>query len=299
MDKSIFWLASFPKSGNTLLRSILSSLFFTKDGNFDLETLKTINQFERTDRILKNKKLFNNDLYNLNKTPILYKYIRSLQTKKALELKEDFTFLKTHSGLFEIGGNAFTNKENTRGIIYVVRDPRDVCISWSKYLGISIDDSIENMISDFSSSPWAEPDKEIFEDKHRPKYLLSSWEKHVQSWTSINWDVPLKIIKFEDMVYDKKKILYEIIEFFEKNYNFKFQDIKSRVNNIVISTDFKKLKQEEKSKGFFESSGNSNFFSVGEKNQWINKLEKKQIEKLENKLGHIMKRFNYKLNVEF
>ena len=31
----IIWLASYPKSGNTLLRSILSTYFFSEDGDVD------------------------------------------------------------------------------------------------------------------------------------------------------------------------------------------------------------------------------------------------------------------------
>ena len=60
-DKSIFWVASFPKSGNTLMRSILTSLFFTNNGNFSLEILKYIDQFENTSHILNNKKIFGKD----------------------------------------------------------------------------------------------------------------------------------------------------------------------------------------------------------------------------------------------
>ena len=41
----IIWLASYPKSGNTLLRSMISAYFFTKDGNFNFKTLNNINQF--------------------------------------------------------------------------------------------------------------------------------------------------------------------------------------------------------------------------------------------------------------
>ena len=41
----ILWLASYPKSGNTLLRSLLASYFFTKDGIFDFELLKKITYF--------------------------------------------------------------------------------------------------------------------------------------------------------------------------------------------------------------------------------------------------------------
>ena len=48
MNKHIFWLASYPKSGNTLLRAILAALFFTENGIFNLKLLETIRQFEST-----------------------------------------------------------------------------------------------------------------------------------------------------------------------------------------------------------------------------------------------------------
>ena len=57
MSKHIFWLASYPKSGNTLLRAILSSLFFTNSGIFNLKLLDTIAQFESTFNIIKLKDL--------------------------------------------------------------------------------------------------------------------------------------------------------------------------------------------------------------------------------------------------
>ena len=41
----IIWLASYPKSGNTFVRSLLSSYIFSKDGNFNFELLKEIKQF--------------------------------------------------------------------------------------------------------------------------------------------------------------------------------------------------------------------------------------------------------------
>ena len=41
----IIWLASYPKSGNTFLRSLLSSYLLTKDGNFKINSLKKIKQF--------------------------------------------------------------------------------------------------------------------------------------------------------------------------------------------------------------------------------------------------------------
>ena len=46
----IVWLASYPKSGNTLVRSFIYSLLFSNDGNPKLDELNRIKQFpnERT-----------------------------------------------------------------------------------------------------------------------------------------------------------------------------------------------------------------------------------------------------------
>ena len=34
------WLASYPKSGNTLVRALIASYLFSKDGNFNFEIIK-------------------------------------------------------------------------------------------------------------------------------------------------------------------------------------------------------------------------------------------------------------------
>ena len=45
---------------------------------------------------------------------------------------------------------------------------------------------------------------------------MSSWENHFISWTSIDWNIPYLILKYEDLVYDKKNTLQKIVLFFEK-----------------------------------------------------------------------------------
>ena len=41
----IIWVASYPKSGNTYLRSFLASYYFSEDGKFDFDQLLKIHQF--------------------------------------------------------------------------------------------------------------------------------------------------------------------------------------------------------------------------------------------------------------
>ena len=295
MGNQIFWISSYPKSGNTLIRSIVTALFFTDDGKFKLEKLKNISQFEITSLVEKNKHLFDNNYLKLGNTELFYKYIEKLQSKEALGFDQDFIFLKTHSGLFAIGENAFTSEENTRGIIYILRDPRDVCISYSKHTGLTINETIEFMINDYATNNWVEsPSKgSLFNDQDRPKSFYSSWEKHVLSWTSIRWKSPKMILRFEDLIINKEEVINEIINFFEKNYRFKFENKDKKIQNIMTSTDFLKLKEEEEQKGFEESTSHSSFFSVGKKNQWKSILNNKQKKKIEEKFNKVMKDFNY------
>ena len=43
--QNIFWLASYPKSGNTMLRLFLSLYFFSEDGVLkDFKVIKNINK---------------------------------------------------------------------------------------------------------------------------------------------------------------------------------------------------------------------------------------------------------------
>ena len=41
----IIWIASYPKSGNTWVRSFLSAYYFSKDGKFDINNLNRIEDY--------------------------------------------------------------------------------------------------------------------------------------------------------------------------------------------------------------------------------------------------------------
>ena len=302
MSKHIFWISSYPKSGNTLLRSILISLFFTNDGIFNLKMINKIVQFEENRLIYENRNIFKNDFEKISKPDIFYKYILELQKKNILNFSEDFQFFKSHSGNFSIGGHDFTKEENVRGFIYIIRDPRDVCISWSKHMGITIDESIKFMKNNLACLEWNEAGKykKNHNNKIKPVQLLSSWDKHIISWVNVKWAVPKLIIKYEDLVYNKKLVLNNIINFFISNYGFQFHNLDIKKSNILKSTSFYKLKREEEISGFNEKSSKNDgsFFSVGKKNQWKKILNKQQIDIINNNISfrEIMHRFNYEIS---
>ena len=157
MSKKIFWIASYPKSGNTLIRAILASLFFTKDGIFSFEILKKIQLFENFRHLNFIKKENMQDYKKLSDLKILSKYWLKMQSKENLGLRDgEFCFLKTHSAQLTYFDNYFTDIKHTLGFIYIIRDPRDVLISYTHHSMNSLDESIFHMTNNTAALDYVE-----------------------------------------------------------------------------------------------------------------------------------------------
>ena len=279
MNKKIFWIASYPKSGNTWMRAIISSFFFTKNGKFNFDLLKNVGYFDVSTRYKFIKHLNNSDFTNLHKLATISKY--RLEAQIRVDFLEDFSFFKTHNANIKINNFKYTNEKHTLGLIYLVRDPRDVVISYANHQEKNFDMTINHLLDK----------RTITRDKYRLPTLLSSWDLHYESWKRLK--VPKIIIKYEDLLKNTKKVVNELSHFFEQNYNFKFKNKKFLIDNIILSTKFNIFKKYEENYGFQESKGKSIFFKEGKSNQWSKKLQKKQIEKIENSLNKTMKELNY------
>ena len=297
MSKHIFWIASYPKSGNTLIRSILSSLFFSDTGIFNFDLLKKIVSFEELSRLTK---CYNTRAENINiknwkeKNILIFQNLRDIQKKTNFGFNEDFAFFKTHFNRKNFDGQSFLVDEYLRGIIYIYRDPRDVCVSWARHSSLSKNESIDFMLNKSAWINWL--GKEKFKNYRNdvPVYL-SSWEEHVKSWTDLKYNCPFLLLNYEDLVYQKKDIINKLIDFFEDNFKIKISNKDIKINNILNSTSFNNLQNLELKQGFNESINENKFFAVGQKDQWKSELEQNQIKIIEDKFGLIMKKLKYKL----
>ena len=116
----IIWLASYPKSGNTLLRSILSAYFYSADGNFKFENLYKISQFPAIHHFMSLG-------VNIDDEGEVFKNF--INAQKLINENKKAKFFKTHSSLCRMSNCNFTDLKNTLGAIYVIRDPRNVITS--------------------------------------------------------------------------------------------------------------------------------------------------------------------------
>ena len=60
--------------------------------------------------------------------------------------KEDQLVLKTHNMLFNFDKKfPFTNLDNSLGVVYIVRDPRNVVLSYARHLDVSTEETMKLM----------------------------------------------------------------------------------------------------------------------------------------------------------
>ena len=274
MFKNIF-LASYPKSGNTWLRAIILSALQQKN-IINIKDLAKI-------RLLSDKMnftSFKNKIYE-KKGLIDYDWMSKniiLCQKKLNENTKYNFFFKTHS----VRHKSFTNETVNAGFIYIVRDPRDIVVSLSNFLGINLDEAINQVVFN----------KQLMTNANGARELVSNWELNIKSWLEYK-TVPCLFIRYEDLLIKPNNIILKIIAFINIVTNKNILNNKKNIDKIIKNTNFKILQSQEISNGFNEASKHSKFFRSGTLNQWKDVLSNTQVQIIDNNLQPLMKYFNY------
>jgi aryl sulfotransferase len=271
-----YWLASYPKSGNTWLRIFLQSLIAGgKEVNLNaLDLVSSVGSREHFDRILD---IASSDLTDdeiARARPAQYK-IESLEARHPL-------IRKVHDvwGLTPAGESLFPS-ELTLGAVYIVRDPRDVAVSYAHHMSWTVDRTIAFM---------ANPSAVIAMSKRRialqlPQHL-SSWSRHVESW--LDAPVRLLLIKYEDMLADP------VVRFGEVARFLGIDSTPVAIEAAVNATRFDRLRAVEDKNGFTECmSGADRFFRRGVAGGWRDTLSSEQVVRIEADHRSMMRKLGY------
>ena len=271
----IFWIASYPKSGNTWLRTLISAYYYSKDGIFNQSILKNIGQFPE-------KRHFRDFNYDPNKVADTARFW--IKSQENINSDEKIRFFKTHNTFGKVNDCDFTNKDNSAGCIYIVRDPRNVITSLENHYEMDHEKSLKWMTN---SKNYIYDVMNVKKDGYSDFQFISSWSTNYKSW-NIQKKIPIKIIKYEDLLKETFVVFKDIVEFVNKTLNIKEKIDIDKLKNSVNSTNFNKLKNDEKNNGFIEavlSKKNEEkipFFNLGPDNDWRKILDKDKQEKLTN-----------------
>ena len=290
----IVWLSSYPKSGNTWLRTIIGQ-FFEKDFNEDkvFENSKKIRVYPSKIDYLEIDEIFNSKIYpQEKKKEILDKTIMNWSlTQSKINLNENIHYFKTHNMLCKLNINdkfySFTNLENTVGVIHIVRDPRNVLTSLKNHFSFQDDESALKFMSNENQTTGL--------DENNIPQFISSWKSHYNSWK--RFPKNNLMIKYEDLLSDTKNQILRLIDHIN---NFTQISISNYdLNKIINNSSFENLKRLENQGKFDENSINNNsgeiktFFNMGKKNDWKIILNHKTRNIIEKKFKNEMIELGY------
>jgi aryl sulfotransferase len=272
--RRITWVASYPKSGNTWVRAIVECIVHP-ERPLDINALGvTAPSFAR----LTQKYVARNGIRVPASAPGEVRRCWTPLQRELCEASDEPLFLKTHNVAARFDSGPFPDPESTAGAIYILRDPRDVALSYAWHYKMTLGLAVVALCT-----------SSAFNNKQHASgltELLMSWGEHVQGWTSLK-TCPLLVLRYEDLLADPATAARQIGEFLDKPLS------PDQGAAIAAATSFQELRGQERARGFNEAVRREGFFRTGTAGQWREVADPSVFQPLIDKNGRIMRRHGY------
>lgn len=273
----INWIASYPKSGNTWVRILLT--FYRKPELAETSLHQLDGVISATDASLFDELTgaTSSDLTLEHLLPLRPGFHRALVD----ELPEN-RLAKTHD-LARLGdGSPLFWAESTARAIHLVRNPLDVALSYASHTGVPLDDMIKTMAK--ADAKIGRRDTRLNIALEQP---LGSWSTHTDSWTEVT-EFPVLTLRYEDLLADTEQGLTKVLRFLGT------EPEPERVRGAVELARFDRLKAKEAAEGFaIPVAPGAQFFRSGQSDGWRHHLSPSQVDRIREDHGATMARFGY------
>lgn len=274
MKRSIVWLASYPKSGNTWMRIFLAN--YLSDAKKPLE-INQIQRFGFGDSKPNRYKAAAGRKIDIN-DPEATLRVRDRVLQGIVANNADVNFVKTHNCRNQAFGVELIPARYTRQAIYILRNPLDMVLSYARHYGMTHEQTVE-FIGRADSANQA--------DATTTWQFLGNWSDHVKDWTQ-GGAFPVLALRYEDLLDDPQTHFAKTLEFMGVPI------VPERLDRAIRFASFDELKKQEDKSGFQEKSPHSErFFAKGQAGQWKDDLDPALVAKVRRDHKRMMKKYGY------
>ena len=274
-SRGLIWLASYPKSGNTWLRAFLHNFLRNGPAPHDINRLLDLTATENDASLYRRLDPRPASLYSVDDVQRMREHVH----RAISESFPDHVLVKTHNARIEVAGRPLVTPEVTAGAIYIVRDPRDVAISYGSHLNLPVDEVIAMMAEPGAAT--GSTDAQVFE-------RLGTWSQHVASWIEPDGK-PLLVLRYEDMHAAPLETFGRVARFLGAPAE------PARLDRAIRFSRFDELAAQERAQGFIERpAAVERFFGHGRPGLWRSVLSAPQAFRLKRSHAAVMARFGYR-----
>ena len=272
---ALFFLASFPRSGNTFLRVLIANYLNDRPGPVALADLPNFTRGEHIERLW-------GDI--VGAPPAMRTVEAEWRAREAYFGRIRATspdapvFIKTHTLQASIAGVPAFDLNPYDRAIYVVRHPCEVAVSWADFYGTTIDAAIDEILS---------PNRALHGAPDHGYEVTGSWGQHVASWVDAGPYPPLTV-RYQDLCNQPAREVARLVEFL----GLKLEA--HRVAKAAVFSRFEQLQRDEAANGFAETSPlalSKRFFREGRTGQWRETLSAAQAGRIYDACGPLIDRF--------
>lgn len=269
------WLVSYPKSGNTWLRILLSNYRRDALEPADLNAPLIGTQAHLSRHLFDETMGFSSsDLSDEELVNFRHQFHALFIHKYSAT-----TFTKVHETFDgrQNGQPVFPADDRCK-VIYLVRNPLDIAPSFAHHENCGIEEIIKRMA-----------DEQAMVDHGETAFSehIGSWDRHVCGWTE-QVALPVLVIRYEDMLADPLDAFSRILCFSELPLD------QGKLENAIQSSRFDALQAQEKETGFAERPvASTHFFRTGRSGAWQGILSDQQRDRILSDHGSTMQLFGY------
>jgi len=260
----IIWISSYPKSGNTWMRSFLAHYMMPPGEAPDINNLRKFTTGDSRQDIFDAAAGKKFQAKNIDE----WMEMRPKVLRLIAASKPNHHFVKTHCRAVRFVGKDLIPPELTAAAIYIMRNPFDLSLSFARHLSVDVDAAIERMVDGDT----------MMTTKTGIIEALGRWDDHIASWTTAP-GLSCHVVRYEDLLAKPAKNFGLMLEKF-----LRLKVDKPKLARAVKATSFAAMKKQENDMGLFERpAGMKSFFNKGQAGVWRDELTPAQVGRIRQK----------------